>query len=203
MVERFLEWMGALPTLPTYLVLMALSAVENVFPPAPADVAVALGAFLARRGEISPFLLWALCWLSNTTTAAAMYVLGRTHGEALLRSRWTARFMPTAARDGVREAYGRFGVWGIFASRFLPGFRATVTPFAGVFGIPAGRVLVPAALASAIWYALIVAVGFQLGTQWEAVSALLGDANRALAIVALVAAAGLVLWIRRRTRNAR
>ena len=30
---------------------MALSALENVFPPVPADIAVALGAFLARRGE--------------------------------------------------------------------------------------------------------------------------------------------------------
>jgi membrane protein DedA with SNARE-associated domain len=195
--------MGALPPVPTYLVLMALSAIENVFPPAPADVAVALGAFLARQGQISPFVLWALCWLANTVTAAGMYVLGRTHGEALMHSPWTARFMPRSARDGVREAYARFGAWGIFASRFLPGLRAAVTPFAGVFGIPAARVLVPAALASAIWYALIVAAGYQLGTRWEAVSALLGDANRALAIVALVAAGALVVWIGRRTRSAR
>ena len=60
----------SLPRVPTYLVLMVLSALENVFPPVPADTAVALGAFLARRGEVSVVPLAALCWLANIGSAA-------------------------------------------------------------------------------------------------------------------------------------
>ena len=56
-MDPFLSWLASLPTLPTYVVLMLLSALENVFPPVPADVAVALGAFLAQRGEVSAPLL--------------------------------------------------------------------------------------------------------------------------------------------------
>ena len=44
MLERFLDWLSALPTPLTYAVLALMSALENVFPPVPADVAVALGA---------------------------------------------------------------------------------------------------------------------------------------------------------------
>ena len=51
MLERLLDALASLPLVPTYLVLMALSALENVFPPVPADTAVALGAFLARREQ--------------------------------------------------------------------------------------------------------------------------------------------------------
>ena len=71
MLERLLDALASLPLVPTYLVLMVLSALENVFPPVPADTAVALGAFLARRGEISVVPLAILCWLANLASACA------------------------------------------------------------------------------------------------------------------------------------
>ena len=57
MLDGFLDWVGSLPPLPTYVVLSVLSALENVFPPVPADVAVAVGAFLAQQGRVSAWLL--------------------------------------------------------------------------------------------------------------------------------------------------
>jgi membrane protein DedA with SNARE-associated domain len=69
-LERLVDALASLPLVPTYLVLMALSALENVFPPVPADTAVALGAFLARRGEVSVVPLAFLCWLSNLGSAS-------------------------------------------------------------------------------------------------------------------------------------
>ena len=69
MLDRFLEWVAQLPELLVYVVLMALSAIENVFPPAPADIAVVLGAFLAQQGLMSAPVLGVLCWLSNTASS--------------------------------------------------------------------------------------------------------------------------------------
>ena len=73
--------------------------------------------------------------------------------------------MPPEAIAALEKAYARHGVLGIFVSRFLPGVRAAVTPFAGVVGMAPARALVPAAAASAIWYALLVAVGTVLGVR--------------------------------------
>lgn len=203
MLERFLDWLAALPTVPTYLVLAALSAVENVFPPVPADVAVALGAFLAQRGELSAWLLGVVCWLANTVSAAGMYYLGRTRGEALLQARWAKRLFPPAAMGAIRTAYERHGTWGIFLSRFLPGFRAAVPPFAGISGMPAWRALPPAATASALWYAAIIIVGSQLGLHFDKIQATLGRANRFLAVAAVVAAVLLWWWLRRQSEARR
>jgi membrane protein DedA with SNARE-associated domain len=200
-LDQFLDWLARLPTTPTYLILMALSALENVFPPVPADVAVALGAFLARRGELSVVPLGILCWLANTATSAAMYFFARSHGSAFFRTGWGRRLMPAEVMFALEEAYGRWGVAGIFVSRFLPGVRAAVTPFAGVVGMPAARALVPAALASAIWYALLSVAGYTLASNWEAVKALVGDANRALGIAAVIATLLAALWIWRRSRR--
>lgn len=201
MLERFLDWLTALPTAPTYLVLALLSAVENVFPPVPADVAVALGAFLAQRGELSAWLLGLVCWVSNTASAAGMFFLGRARGEALLRSGFGARLLPPAAVGAIRAAYERHGVWGIFVSRFLPGFRAAVPPFAGISGMSAWRALPPAAAASALWYALIIVVGSQLGLHFDRIREILGQANRVFAVLAVVAALVLWWWLRRHHRR--
>ena len=67
--------------------------------------------------------------------------------------------------------------------------------------MPPARALIPAATASAIWYAFLVAMGAVLGRNWETVERLLGTTNRVLGIAGLVAAALLALWIWRRRRE--
>jgi membrane protein DedA with SNARE-associated domain len=200
-LDQFLDWLSRLPTVPTYLVLMALSALENVFPPVPADVAVAIGAFLARRGEVSVVPLGILCWLANTASSVTMYRFARSHGAAFFKAGWGRLLMPPKVMAALEEAYARFGVAGIFLSRFLPGVRAAVTPFAGVVGMPAARALVPAALASAIWYAFLTAAGYTLASNWDAVKGLVSDANRALGVLAVLVTLLGALWIWRHTRH--
>lgn len=198
MVDRFLDWLVSLPPLATYPILMALSALENVFPPVPADVAVVLGAFISQRGATSPVLVGVLCWLANTGSSAGMYFYARAKGRAFFTQGWPRKLLAPAALDALEKAYARHGVAGVFLSRFLPGVRAAVTPFAGVVGMPPWRALVPAATASAIWYTFLVAAGTTLGLNWEAARALVESANRWLALVSLLATAALVFWLWRR-----
>lgn len=203
MGESFLQWVAGLPGAAVYVVLVALSAVENVFPPVPADVAVLLGAFLARQGTVSAPLLGVLCWLGNTASSAGMYFYARAHGRRFFAKGWRRKLMPPESIAALEKACARHGVYGIFFSRFLPGVRAAVTPFAGVAGMSPARALVPAATASAIWYAFLVVAGSVLAQSWPRARALLEDANRVLAVVALVVVAlvaTLVWWRARRAR---
>ena len=202
MLERLLDALASLPLVPTYLVLMALSALENVFPPVPADTAVALGAFLARRGEVSVVPLAALCWLSNLASAWGTYLVGRRHGRGFFRDGWGRKIMPPGVLASLEEAYARWGTAGIFVSRFLPGLRAAVPPFAGVAGLPAFKALLPAAVASAIWYAFLAFAGYELAANWEAVKALVARTNRVLGIAALAATTAAIVWLWRRSRRA-
>ena len=203
MGESFLQWVAQLPGGAIYAVLVALSALENIFPPVPADIAVVLGAFLGRQGIVSAPLLGLLCWLGNTASSAGMYFYARAHGRRFFTTGWRSKLMPPEAIAALEKAYARHGVYGIFVSRFLPGVRAAVTPFAGIAGMPPARALVPSALASAIWYAFLVTAGSVLAQSWPRAQALLADANRALAIVmASVVALVVLLWWRARRRRA-
>lgn len=203
MVDRFLAWLAELPPLAVYASLAAVSAVENVFPPVPADVAVLLGAFLSTRGLTSAPLIGLVCWLANTASSAAVYFLARAKGEAFFQSGWRKKLLPPESRQALHEAYRKHGVLGIFLSRFLPGVRAAVTPFAGVAGMPPLKVLVPAASASAIWYAALVVVGSALGLQWERAKDIVSDANRVLGLVSLAVVVAIAFWLRRSRTRAR
>ncbi len=200
MLDRFLDWVAALPQALVYVVLMALSALENVFPPVPADVAVVLGAFLAQRGLTDAALLGVLCWLANTVSSAAMYFYARRHGRRFFARGWRRKLMPPEAITEIERAYLKHGVAGIFISRFLPGVRAAVTPFAGVVGMPPLKALLPAATASAIWYAVLVGFGSFLGLNWETARGMVDDANRLLTGLAVLVTIAFVVWLRRRRK---
>jgi membrane protein DedA with SNARE-associated domain len=201
MLDRFLEWLVALPTVPAYLVLMALSAVENVFPPVPADVAVVLGAFLARRAGHSTVLVGVLCWAANTASSAALYFYARAQGRDWLATGWAARLLPPDAVKALETAYARHGMFGIFVSRFLPGVRAAVTPFAGVMGMGPLRALAPATIASGIWYAALIAIGSVVGENWDSARRFVDDLNRALGVVAAVVTVAGAWWLWRRRKT--
>lgn len=200
MVDRFLDWLSGLPSPAVYAVLIVVSAIENLFPPVPSDVAVVLGSFLSTRGVTSAPVLGVACWLANTASSAGIYFVARARGEAFFQSGWRRKLLPPESKKALREAYRRHGVLGIFVSRFLPGIRSAVTPFAGVAGMPAARVLIPAASASAIWYAALVVVGSTLGLNWEKAKRMVDDVNRVLGLAALVAAAAIGYWLWRRSR---
>jgi membrane protein DedA with SNARE-associated domain len=182
--------------------ITALAAVENIFPPVPADVAVSLGAFLAGRGTMNAWLVFALTWAANVGSGAAVYFLARRHGAALFRGILGEKiFTPTTVAH-IAEQYSRHGVYGIFLSRLLPVWRGVVMPFAGIAGVPAARALVPMALASATYYGALIFVVSRLGTNLEDVLRLVRRLNTVLAIVAGAFVLVIVLWIvlRRRSR---
>jgi membrane protein DedA with SNARE-associated domain/uncharacterized tellurite resistance protein B-like protein len=184
-------------------VLGLLAAVENVVPPVPSDAAVALGAFLSHRGVTTFAAVFLVTWVSNLVGAAGVYFVARRYGRRLFASPTGRRLLAPRSLAVIEREYLRFGIAGIFISRFLPGIRAVVPPFAGLVGLGAIRTLGPMGLASAIWYGGLTLVGALIGSKWERISALISSVNRTLFIVTVVLAVAAGAWylVRRRQRG--
>jgi membrane protein DedA with SNARE-associated domain/uncharacterized tellurite resistance protein B-like protein len=182
-------------------VLALLAAAENILPPLPADTAVAIGAFLSHRGLTTPLGVFLVVWVSNSLGATAIYFTARRYGRRLFATPTGRRLITPEAVAFIEREYLRFGLAGIFISRFLPGIRAVVPPFAGLVNLGAVRALVPIVLASGIWYGFITWLGSTLGANWELIAELMADVNRGLAIAAAaLAVAGGIWWYLRRRR---
>jgi membrane protein DedA with SNARE-associated domain len=200
MIEAFIGWLAGLPPVAIYGSIAILAAVENIFPPIPADTAIALGAFLAHRGITSPGTVFAVTLVANVASAMAMYFLAARHAPALFRSRIARSLLPEDGMAFVRREYDRFGLVGLFIGRMLPGFRAVVAPFAGLIHLGPLRAGIPIALASAIWYGGLIYAAALLGDRFDEILLVVGNVNRSLGYIALAALVGILFWIRRRRR---
>jgi membrane protein DedA with SNARE-associated domain len=206
LIDQALQWLAGLPPAGVYGVIALLAALENIFPPVPADSAVALGAFLAGQGGTVTMLgVFFATWIPNVTSAVGMYWVARTVGRTFAESRAGRRLLSPRAMRAIERAYQRHHTWGIFVSRFLPGYRAVVPPFAGIVGIGAVRALAPVVVASGIWYGFLIWLAHRVGRNWYAVSHALLHLSwwlgaGALAATALLAWAAL-RWRRRQVRD--
>jgi membrane-associated protein len=167
----------------------------------PADVSVALGAFLAGRGTMNAWLLFFLTWAANAGSGAVVYALARRRGVTLFRGMLGERIFSEKIVAHIEIQYRRHGAYGIFLSRLLPVWRGVVMPFAGIARVPPWRALLPMALASGVYYGALIYLVSRLGTDLDQVLRALGHVNAVLAIVAAGVVLLIVLWIILRRRR--
>jgi membrane protein DedA with SNARE-associated domain len=190
-LQDILQALTELPPILIYLVLGAGAALENIVPPVPADTFV-----LAARGAANPWLVFGATWLLNVLSAIVMYGAARSYGHRFFKmpiARWLLREHQLEQIGGF---YGRFGIPAIFVSRFLPGWRAMVPVFAGVSRMPAWKVVPPMAIASGLWYGLLVYLGAAVARNLQTIVDTFDSINNVLLWItgALLLAAGVWWW---------
>lgn len=161
---------------------------------------MALGAFLSTGGRISAWSVFLVTWLANVGSGILVYVMARKYGRPFFHGRLGRRLLRPEALSRVERLYRRFGAPAIVLSRFIPGVRAVVPPFAGVAGLGAVQTILPIALASAAWYGTITLLATTAVRNAEGIARLLRSLNRTGIIVGsvVVLVVGVVLLRRRR-----
>lgn len=203
MLQAIAGWLGDLPLGSLYIAILGLSAFENFFPPFPSDAVIAFGSFLSDRADGSPFTVFLLGWAGNVIGAGITYTLGRKYGaRAFLRR--IERYAGPDAERRIKALHAKYGFSGLFVSRFLPGVRAIVPPFAGAMRLPAFKVMLSIASASAVWFGLITFLAFRAGDNWDLVEHYLirsGKVAGGIAIGIVVLVAGVWLWKRKARKS--
>jgi membrane protein DedA with SNARE-associated domain len=160
---------------------------------------VALGAFIASAGTVSPISVFLITWVSNSAGAAGVYLFARRFGRPAFATRLGRRLLKPEALARLGRIYQRHGTWGIFLSRFVPGVRAIVPLFAGVVGLGPVRALLPTIVASGLWYGALTYLIITFAGPIQDVVTLLDRLNIWTAVVTLVIGVtiGAVVWKRR------
>lgn len=175
------------------------AVVENIFPPIPADTFVLFGAFIAETGRADPLVVFLITWVTNVAGAITVYALARRYGAAFFRTTVGHWLLRPHQLTGIARFYDRFGVPAIFLSRFLPAFRAMAPVFAGIIRLSPIRLVPPLALASGIWYGVLVILGATASRRWEQIVAIFSQVSGILLWIAIpLLILVLVWWFRTR-----
>lgn len=193
-METLLGLVTGFPSTVLYVALGAGSAVENLFPPVPADTFILLGGFLAGRGRLDAWTVFGVTWACNVASALGVYWIGHKYGRSFFETGAGRHILHEGQLQRMRTFYSRWGTPAIFLTRFIPGFRAVVPAFAGVSHQPFLPVALPLAVASALWYGVLVWLGATTARNLGTLVEWLSDANRILVGLALALAALVATW---------
>lgn len=201
-IESIINSLSALPLPALYLAIFVISAVENIFPPFPADAVVALGSFLAARGTGSPYTTFLFAWTGNLLGAAFTFFMGRRYGSGPFLAR-LEKWVGKDAEARFMKLYERYGLPALFVSRFLPAVRSLVPPLAGAMKLPVIPVAFAVAAASGIWFAFITWISFRAGADWDVLYASIVHSSKIVALGAglLVLVIAIGLYVRHRRKR--
>lgn len=198
-LETILSQLAAIEPGWVYAVVALGAAVENFFPPIPADTFVVFGAFLSAQGRVTELGVFVATWSTNSLAALLNYAFARRWGRSILATdvgRWLLR---PRQLEKLAALYDAHGSKIIFGSRFLPAFRSLVPFFAGISYLSFWRTALPIAAASGIWYGILVVLGAMFGRNWRAILEALNNVNALLLAVAGALTVILaILWYRTR-----
>jgi len=179
-----------------YAVVFFGVLLENAGIPVPGETTLLAGAALSHFGRLS------LTWVIVCAAVGAVlgdnigFAIGRKGGRQLVE-RHGGKIGLTAGRlRQFDRFFDKYGAPTVFIARFVTGLRVFCAVLAGGSELPWRTFLFYNAAGAIVWSCAIGAVGYSLAYSWDTLERWIGRSGGVA--LALVAAAALVIYLRKR-----
>ena len=140
--------------------MFAAVILGNVGLPVPEETVLALGGFLAQRGELHLPTVMAVGVLAAIIGDNIGYWLGRRYGRQALERYGRYIWISLDRLEKVSAFIGRYGGLAVFAARLVPGARFLAGPVAGATGMPPRTFIVANTLGALVYVPYAVGLGY-------------------------------------------
>lgn len=200
MIDAVITWLQQADPTSVYALLFISAYLENIIPPIPGDVPVALAGYLLAFNQIS--FTAALLWSTFGSVAGFMtvFLLSRFLGLRLYApgvsevrhklARSIHKLFPPSEMDAVRLKFAGHGYLAVMANRFLLGSRSVICIVAGMLHLNIVLVLLASFVSSLFWNLLLLYGGLLLGQNW----AQIGQYMFYYSIPFSIIFTGLIVW---------
>jgi len=189
------DWVIAIVDSLGYVGVALLVTLENVFPPIPSELVLALAGFVASRGDASLIGMIVAATVGSLLGAwilyGAAYLFGPGPVRALVRryGRWVR--ITEGDLDMAERWFARWSTLAVLLCRFVPLVRSLISVPAGFARMPFLPFTIYTGIGSLLWNAIFVTAGFALGERWETVL----EYADYLELAALLAMAAIGLYV--------
>ncbi len=185
------EWIKSVVLGSSYLGVLFLMFLENVFPPIPSELIMPLAGFFSTQGDMSFAGIVAAGTTGSVLGAIALFYLGRWAGEERLR-RFVERHghwivVSVDDLDKSRAWFDRHGAKAVLLCRMVPGVRSLISIPAGLARMSMVTFLLLTTIGSAVWTAALAYAGRALGSNYEQVEHVIGPVSTAIMVAIILA----------------
>ena len=167
----------------------------------PSEIILTFAGFSASLGDLDLAAAWIAATIGSLVGAWVLYAVGAVIGydrvHELSEKRWFVLFGASDLERGERF-FAQHGNKVVFLGRFIPLVRSIVSVPAGIDRMPLVRFSLLTAIGSAIWNAVFIGLGYQLGERWDVVEQWMEPLTYA---VVLLLGVGIVWLIVRKVRG--
>jgi membrane protein DedA with SNARE-associated domain len=182
-----------------YFVVFFGVLLENAGVPVPGETILLAGAALARFGHLSLATVIIVAIVGAVLGDNIGFFIGRRGGRVFLERRGRMFGLTPERLERFDAFFRRHGAKTVFIARFVTGLRVVGAILAGASTLPWGRFLVFNAAGAIAWAATFGVIGYLLGYSWETIERWIGHLG--LALLIMIAAGGVVAFIRSRMRS--
>lgn len=187
----------------TYVAVIVLLLLGGFGVPLPEDMPLILGGYFCYvyPEHLDIWVMVPLCFGAVMAGDLIMYTLGRVWGDKVRDLPLLRRYLTADRLEKAQLKFHEHGGKALFIARFLPGLRTATFFSAGVFKIPAWKMLAFDGGAALLSVPALVVVPYLLGHYITQVKDLLKEAQ--LALVALLALMLVFYYVYYRLRSMR
>jgi membrane protein DedA with SNARE-associated domain len=190
-----------------YIGIMAIIALENLFPPIPSELVLPFGGFMTTRTLLTVPGVIIASTVGSVLGAVILYWVGRLVNVSRLESfvgRW-GHILRVKKRD-IRTAEGwflRYGNWTVFFCRLVPVVRSLISIPAGMAKMNFSTFIIFSTLGTLVWNTILVSLGAFLGESWEVILGYIEIYKDAFYLVFAIIGVIFISWYLKRVRGYR
>lgn len=181
-----------------YVAISLLLVAGGLGVPVPEELLQLTAGYLARRGTLSFVPALASVYLGIVVGDALFFHVARSHGPRLLARRSVARVLTPARRRTLERHFARHAFLTIVVARHLSGLRLAAYALAAVNGVRRRTFVLADALSALLSVPLVVSLGYLFAAHLEDVKRRMHQVEIGVLVVALLVAAGVVIYKWRR-----
>jgi len=185
MADQIFSFMQSIDPIYIYFLLFFFAFIENLFPPSPSDLIVVFGSSLIASTSISYLPVLFVTSFGSSIGFMAMFYIGKYFGDHVLKT-GKLKFITQENLSKVDIWFTKYGYKLIVINRMLPGTRAVVSFFAGMYELDYLKTFSLAFISSIICNILIIELGIVLGNNISRIDSYLSAYSKVVLIASII-----------------
>ncbi len=100
--------------------------------PIPEDITLVAGGMICGLGATNIWVMLFVCFAGVLFGDATMYFIGKVFGYRIQHFKPMRKVLTPERFEKVQDQFSRWGIWVLFAARFMPGLRSPIFMAAGM-----------------------------------------------------------------------